>query len=156
MIETLIERLENGLDLREVTNPTGMRIGLALQVNCDTEGVAVQTPTFVTFRDVRKAVGRFECKFLEDFHGIESLERWRSPGEKCRWRVYQQWFDESQHAPHLKTMSLKVRSSIVWIDFYSKRGIPKLFISLMNELSAPCCGNIICSPCLKSIGVELS
>jgi len=32
----------------------------------------VQAATFVASRDVGQAVGRFECKFLEDFHFYNS------------------------------------------------------------------------------------
>ena len=70
MVEALIERLEDGLDLGEVANPASMRINIAFDINGYAERMTVQAPTFVAGRDMRKAVCRFEGKFFEQFQGV--------------------------------------------------------------------------------------
>mgnify|MGYP003363662242 CR=1 FL=1 len=68
VIELLVKRLEDGLELGEVANPAGMGIGLTLDVDGDTEGVAVQATAFMARRHVGKPMCGFEDEFFEDFH----------------------------------------------------------------------------------------
>ena len=72
VVETLIDRLEDRLDLGKVANPASMRIDLALDVDGCTEGVAVQATTLVTRWDVGQEVGGFEGEFFEQFQGKRS------------------------------------------------------------------------------------
>src|SRR5690606_26069767 len=68
MIELIVDRLEDLLDLGEVANPSGMRVDLSLDVNADLERMAVETPALVTLGYVRQAMGGLEDEFLEQFH----------------------------------------------------------------------------------------
>ena len=70
VIQTLVQRLENRLDLREVADPAGVRIEVAAQVQRHFERVTVQASALVAVRDVRQAVGGFESKLFENFHSI--------------------------------------------------------------------------------------
>lgn len=70
VVEALIERLENRLDLRKVTDPAGMRVKVAAQVDSHLEGVTMQAPALMAFGDVRQAVGGLECELFENFHGM--------------------------------------------------------------------------------------
>ncbi|MNH24718.1 hypothetical protein D3C79_846670 [compost metagenome] len=73
MVQLIIDRLEDRLDLGEVADPARVRVERAGQVQADLERVAMQTAAFVPFRDVGQAVGRFECEFLENFHAVITL-----------------------------------------------------------------------------------
>ena len=79
VVQALVQRLEDRLDLGEVANPAGVRVEVAAQVDRHFERVAVQAAALVAFRHVGQAVGGFERKFLEDFHSVFSSVRWRSP-----------------------------------------------------------------------------
>ena len=57
VIKSLIERLENRLNLREVTDPADMRIDFAFQMNSNAERMAVQPSAFMTFWDMGEEVG---------------------------------------------------------------------------------------------------
>ena len=73
VIQLLIERLEDLLDLGEVTDPAGVGIDLAFDVDGDAEGVAVQPSAFVPGGDVGEAMGGLENKLFEQFHYNMSL-----------------------------------------------------------------------------------
>ncbi|MNZ66645.1 hypothetical protein D3C78_848760 [compost metagenome] len=73
VVQLFIQRLEDRLDLGKVADPAGMRVKRAGQMQADLERVAMQAAAFVPGRDVRQAVGRFEGKFLKDFHGQNSV-----------------------------------------------------------------------------------
>ncbi|MNZ56658.1 hypothetical protein D3C78_746100 [compost metagenome] len=79
MVQTLVQRLEDRLDLGEVTDPAGVRVEVATQVNRHLERVTVQATAFVAFRHMGQAVGGFEGKLFENFHGGLSSVRWLSP-----------------------------------------------------------------------------
>jgi hypothetical protein len=68
VVELLVDGFEDRLDLGEVTNPAGMRIDVTFDIDGDSEGVAVQPATFVTFWYVRQAMGRLEYELFEQFH----------------------------------------------------------------------------------------
>jgi len=70
VIETLVERLEDGLDLGEVANPAGLWIDIAFDINGDAERVAMQASALVPGRYVGEAVCRFEGEFFEQFQGV--------------------------------------------------------------------------------------
>ncbi|GLZ86836.1 hypothetical protein Pres01_28870 [Metapseudomonas resinovorans] len=74
MIELLVERLEDCLELGEVTNPAGVGIGLAFDIDSHTERVAVKATALVASGHVRKPVRGFEYEFLENFHRSNALE----------------------------------------------------------------------------------
>ena len=68
VVELLVDRFEDCLDLGEVTNPTGIGIDFTFDINGDSEGVAVQAAAFVAFRYVWQAMGRLEDELFEQFH----------------------------------------------------------------------------------------
>jgi hypothetical protein len=70
MIELLIKRLESALDIGEVGNPALWLNNRAPHMQLDPEGVPVQPPAFVPFREVRQPMRRFEGELLEDFHQL--------------------------------------------------------------------------------------
>ncbi|MNS16067.1 hypothetical protein D3C72_477140 [compost metagenome] len=72
MVQTLVQRLEDRLDLGEVADPAGVRIKIAAQMDRHFERVTVQAPALVAVRYVGQAVGGFESKFLENFHSVFS------------------------------------------------------------------------------------
>ncbi|MNY12976.1 hypothetical protein D3C86_1460860 [compost metagenome] len=72
MVQTLVQRLEDRLDFREIADPASVRIKIAAQVNRHFERVAVQASALVAVRDVRQAVGGFESKLFENFHSVFS------------------------------------------------------------------------------------
>lgn len=76
VVQLIIDRLEDRLDLGEVADPARVRVERAGQVQADLERVAMQTAAFVPFRDVGQAVGRFECEFLENFHWWTCISWW--------------------------------------------------------------------------------
>ncbi|KPW94219.1 hypothetical protein ALO79_200353 [Pseudomonas syringae pv. castaneae] len=73
MVQALVERLEDRLDFREVTNPASVRVDLAAQVNRHLERVTVQAAAFVAVRYVGQAMGGFEGELFENFQGKGSL-----------------------------------------------------------------------------------
>ncbi len=75
VVQALIQRLEDRLDFREVTNPASVRVEVATEVDRHFERVTVQAAAFVAVRDVRQAVGGFEGKLFENFHsGFSSVQ----------------------------------------------------------------------------------
>ena len=81
VVQTLVQRLEDRLDFREVTDPAGMRVEVATEVQRHLERVTVQAPALVAVRDVGQAVGGLEGKFFEDFHSVFSSVRYLAGGE---------------------------------------------------------------------------
>ena len=73
VVQALVERLEDRLDFREVTNPASVRVDLAAQVNRNLERVTVQAAAFVAVRYVGQAMGGFEGELFENFQGKGSL-----------------------------------------------------------------------------------
>jgi hypothetical protein len=65
MIELFVEWLENSFDFREVTNPTGMRINLTLDIDSHTERMPMQAAAFVAGRDMWQPMGCFEDELFE-------------------------------------------------------------------------------------------
>jgi hypothetical protein len=65
VIQAFIKWPEEGLDLCEITDPTGMWINLTFNVDGNPEGVTVQATTFVTSGYVRKIMGGFEGELFE-------------------------------------------------------------------------------------------
>ncbi|MCY1466423.1 hypothetical protein D9M71_847230 [compost metagenome] len=70
MVELVVDRLEDFLDLREIADPAGIRVDFALDVDGGAERMSVQTAAFVPGRYVGQAMGGFEGEFLEDFHKV--------------------------------------------------------------------------------------
>lgn len=70
VVELFVERFEDRLDLGEVTNPAGMGVNVAFDINRYTEGVPVQASAFMAFRDVGEVVSGLEHKLFEQFHAI--------------------------------------------------------------------------------------
>jgi hypothetical protein len=70
MVELLVEWLEDRFDLREIPNPAGVRVDLAFDIDGNAEGMAMQASTFMPLGHMGKAVGRFENKLFEQFHGL--------------------------------------------------------------------------------------
>lgn len=79
MVQLLIEWLEDGFYLGEITNPAGIWIDFTLDIDRNAKRVAMQTPAFVTVRDVRESMGGLEDKLFEQFHCV-SLCWWRAAG----------------------------------------------------------------------------
>ena len=73
VVEAFIERLEYRFDFGEITYPAGMRINIALQIDSDLEGMAMQATAFVSLGYMRKPMGRLESEFLENFHVCSNL-----------------------------------------------------------------------------------
>ena len=69
MIELFVERLKDPGDIRKVHDPTRLLLDRSRDVNLDPERMAMQSPAFVVFRDIRQKVRRFNGKNLEYFHG---------------------------------------------------------------------------------------
>lgn len=72
VVQSLVQRLEDRLDFREVADPASVRVEVAAQVDRHFERVTVQAAALVAVRYVGQAVGGFESKFLEDFHSVFS------------------------------------------------------------------------------------
>jgi hypothetical protein len=72
VIEALVDRFEDRLDLGEVADPAGVGIDLTLDVDGRTERVAMQTAAFVASWYVRQEMGGFEGEFFEQFQGKRS------------------------------------------------------------------------------------
>ena len=70
MVELLVEWLEDRFDLRKIPNPAGVRVDLAFDIDGNAEGMAMQASTFMPLGHMGKAVGRFEHKLFEQFHGL--------------------------------------------------------------------------------------
>ena len=56
VVEALVERLEDGLDLGEIANPAGIRIDIAFDIDGDAELMAMQAPALVACRYMGEAV----------------------------------------------------------------------------------------------------
>ena len=69
MIELLVNRLEGAGDVGEVHDPARLLLHRPGHAYLDPEGMAVQPPAFVIFRNIRQMVRRFNGKYLEYFHG---------------------------------------------------------------------------------------
>lgn len=67
VVELIVDRFEDLLDLREVSNPAGMRVDLTLDVDGGPERVAVQAAALVPGGHVGQAVGGFEGELFEQF-----------------------------------------------------------------------------------------
>ncbi|MNE56204.1 hypothetical protein D3C80_1510970 [compost metagenome] len=69
MVETVVDRLEDRLDLAEITDPAGIGIDLALDVDRHAERMAMKTPALVALRYMGQEMGGFEGEFFKEFHG---------------------------------------------------------------------------------------
>ena len=65
VVETLVERLEYRLDFGKVSDPAGMGINVALQIDRDLEGMAMQATAFVTFWNMGQPVSGFKLKIFK-------------------------------------------------------------------------------------------
>ena len=72
VVEALVDRFEDCLDLGKVADPAGVRVDLTLDVDGRTEGVTMQAAAFVASRHVRQEMGGFEGEFFEQFQGKRS------------------------------------------------------------------------------------
>ena len=79
MVQLLIEWLEDGFYLGEITNPASIWIDFTLDIDRNAKRVAMQTPAFMTVGDVGESMGGLEDKLFEQFHGV-SLCWWRAAG----------------------------------------------------------------------------
>ena len=70
MIELFVEWFEDRFDLGEVANPAGVGVDFAFNIDGNAERMAMQAPTFMPFGHMGKAVGSFENKLFEQFHGL--------------------------------------------------------------------------------------
>src|SRR5690606_20548417 len=70
VVELLIERLEDRLDLGEIANPAGIRIHFTFDIHRHLEGMTMQAPALVACGYVRQKVRGLEHKLFEQFHGI--------------------------------------------------------------------------------------
>jgi hypothetical protein len=68
MVQLIIDRLELGLNIGEVHDPTDGLLHGATQVEDGFEGMTVQAATLVAFRHMWQPVRRFESEFLENVH----------------------------------------------------------------------------------------
>ena len=68
MIELLVNRLEGAGDVGEVHDPARLLLYRPGHAYLDPEGMAVQPPAFVIFRNIRQMVRRFNGECLEYFH----------------------------------------------------------------------------------------
>lgn len=75
MIEPIVDRLEDLLQVRKVHDPTSGFRHLTLDVDLNTERVAVQTPALVPLGHVGQSVRGLECEFFEDFHVHSFVQR---------------------------------------------------------------------------------
>ena len=66
VIELLLDRRKRQLDVRKVHDPSGWLRDFALNKDGDLKRVTMQSCALVSFGDVRKAVGRFECELFKD------------------------------------------------------------------------------------------
>src|SRR5262249_40906642 len=75
MIELVPERLPDVVDHAVVDEPTRLRIHRTGDRELDLERVPVQALALVTFRDVRKLVGRLETELVyqANVHGTRSI-----------------------------------------------------------------------------------
>ena len=70
MIELIVEGLEGARHIREVHDPAFFGSQGSRDMNLNTKRMAMQTPAFMLFREIRQAMRRFDAKFLEDFHNL--------------------------------------------------------------------------------------
>lgn len=68
MIELFINRLEGPGDIGEVHDPARLLLHRPGHAYLDPERMAVQSATFVIFRNIRQKVCRFNGEYLEYFH----------------------------------------------------------------------------------------
>ena len=73
MIELLVNRLESPGDIGEVHDPARLLLHRPGHTYFDPEGMAMQSATFMIFRNIRQMVCRFNGKYLEYFHRNKSL-----------------------------------------------------------------------------------
>src|SRR4051812_48364601 len=66
VVQLRVERLEGGLDVTEVHEPTGRRVHVAADVDLDLEAVSVQPSALVPLGHKRQPVSRLEAELLED------------------------------------------------------------------------------------------
>ena len=71
MIKLIVDRLERGLHIREIHDPTGLRVDAATQVQLDAERMAMQARAFVTGRNVRQAMRSFDGEDSENVHDMK-------------------------------------------------------------------------------------
>ena len=66
MIDLAFDVGDDALDIVKIVRPAVNRVGLALQIDADQKGMAVQAGKR------RGLVGSFECKLLKCFHGAKA------------------------------------------------------------------------------------
>lgn len=72
VIQPLISRLEQTLDLGKVHDPSGVRIDIAAQMQLDAERMPVQSRALVALGHVGQPMRRFERKNLKNVHAVLS------------------------------------------------------------------------------------
>lgn len=72
MIEPIIGRLEQALDLGKVHNPSAVRIDIAAQMQLDAKRMPVQARALMALGHVGQPMRRFERKNLENVHAVLS------------------------------------------------------------------------------------
>lgn len=68
VVQAVVDRLEGGLDVAEIHDPSGLGAGFAADMQLHPEGVPVQARAFVPMRHVGKPVRGFEREDFEDIH----------------------------------------------------------------------------------------
>ena len=84
VVEFGVQRLERGLDVGEVDDPTPSRIDLAADVNLDPEAMTVQSRALVIGGHEGQAVGRLERELLEDLGRRALRVGWASANSSSR------------------------------------------------------------------------
>src|SRR4051812_17525322 len=70
VIELVVERLKNNLDIGEVHDPARPLLDHPPYMQRSRKRVPVQSATLVVSRNMWKPVGRLEGELLEDLHGL--------------------------------------------------------------------------------------
>jgi len=81
VIESFVDRLEDGFDFGKVANPAGIRVHFAFDMNGYLERMAMQASTFVSGRDMRQAMGCLKHEFFKQFHGVMLISRCPEQGK---------------------------------------------------------------------------
>src|SRR5687768_2128184 len=66
VVEPIVERLPDGVDLTVVDEPTGRGVDRTRDRDLDLEGMTVQAPALVALGDLGQKVSRFEAKLVDE------------------------------------------------------------------------------------------
>ena len=81
VIESFVDRLEDGFDFGKVANPAGIGVHFAFDMNGYLERMAMEAATFVAGRNVREPMGGLKHEFFKQFHGVMLIRRCPSEGK---------------------------------------------------------------------------